>query len=313
MNPPQDEPARFHPTRRLVIVLSIILLAILLPIAVVAIVLTMAWQTSPEKALADAITYARTSPAVYQVTGGTDAVTIRYDGTRLAAGGTYDAIAFDSVIDGKTGYIKTPTPEKLITKVMAGATPVTLQPLVSTVVKLVTNRWVSVSLDQLPFSGSPGTNTTSCALDANEELSVNANAAGELAQTYMQHSFMHIATTKSGDAATYAVTFDENKIKSFWDALEKTQYFQSLSTDCADIMQTLRGIPVGQMSLRVTLDNKAHTLKTADVTLPNKRQLHIAATYGAKPMITVPTDALAYDSITNSIWQSLFNLKLKAN
>lgn len=273
----------------------------------------MTWQASPEKALADAITYARTSPATYQVTGSTNAVAIRYDGSRLAAAGTYDTITFDSVVDGKTGYVKTPTPDKLMTKVTAGDIPASLQPLVSTVVKLVTNRWVSISLDQLPFSGSAGTNATSCALDANEELSVNANAAGELAQTYMQHSFMHIVTTKDGATATYAVTFDENKIKSFWDAFEKTQYFQSLSTDCADIMQTLRGINVAQANLRVTLDDKTHILKAADVTLPNKQQLHITATYGVKPAIAVPTDALSYDSITNSIWQSLFNLKLKAN
>lgn len=312
MNPPQSEPERFHPSRRLIIVACIILAAILLPITVVAIVLNMTWQASPEKALADALSHARTTPAVYHITGDTNDVTVRYDGSRLAASGVYSDVTFDSVIADKTGYIKTPTPDKLITKIMAGDVPASLQPLVATVAKLVTNRWVSVSLDKLPFSSSTGSNTTSCVLDANEELSVNTGATSELAQVYMQHPFMTITSTKNGGTATYDVSFDANKIKSFWDAFEKTQYFQSLSTDCADIMQTLRALNVGQTALHITLDDKTHVLKTANVTLPNKQQLHIGATYRTPPAIVVPTDAISYDSITNSIWQSLFNLKLNA-
>lgn len=313
MNLLQDASAGFHPTRRLVIIGIMVLLAVLLPITVVAAVLYMTWQTSPEKVLADAAAYAHVTPATYHVTSGTDDVTVRYDGTRLAATGVYGGLRFDSVINNRVAYVKTPTPEKLISAFTSDTLPASVQPLVNTVTKLVTNRWVSASFDQLPFGKAAGSNDVVCVQNADDQLTANANAANELAQTYMAHQFMHITTAKTGDTVAYDITFDVDKTKSFWDALEKTQYYQSLSTDCANVLHLARTADMEHSAIRLVLDDKTHAVQSAQITQPHKQQVIVAVTYGKQTAIAVPTDALSYDSITNGIWQSVFKSGLSTN
>lgn len=266
----------------------------------------VSWQSSPEKVLVDAATYARTTPGAYHIMTSNGDVTAHYDGKLLAASGTYSNMQFDSIIDGQTAYLKTATPDKLVALLGTDTVPVTLRPLVGAISQLIANRWMEVSLDQLPSTDT--TESTLCALDGNDQLTRNTDAVIQLIKVYMQHDFMKIKTEKSDGTQILSIAFDNDKVKGFWDAMEKTQYYESLTTSCASLLKVLRSVDVSAVTATVSVDDTSHVLKTVQLVLPNKQQVRVVAAYGHEPAVSVPANTLSYETITNMIWQSALKL-----
>jgi len=267
-----------------------------------AIVLFMAWRASPEKALSDAVQYAVDAPGSYSITMNGDAMTLATDGQRQSLKGTYRDMPFEAIVDGNVLYVKSSTPDKFASMFVpkSGLLPAVV-PVINQVVASLKDRWVSMDTSKLPYIGTD-TNNMKCLLNARSQLVTNRMAKGELADSYASNRFLDIQTkSTTATEATYHVSLNEEKVNAFADKLSTTKFYQSLSSDCSGFVGDFKKLGSKPVGIDVTITKSEHRLKTIVM-----GDVHVAANDASVDTISIPKDAVAYDSLAMTVTESVF-------
>ncbi len=301
----QQPSPKKHP--RMLVWLGVVLGLAVVITAGIAVFLYIVWQTSPDKALTDALRYARANPGSYHVTGGGNDITVVSNGTSQQISGTYDSLSFDAILHGSTVYVKSSTPHELVKLFGPKALPAQFQPMVDAAADSIKNKWISFSAKSFPAGQSTDSRMAACGVNSGAQVTKDKKASDELSQTYKKHRFiMTKARLQSGSAVHYTATVDQSRYGDFMNALMQTDMHASLSTQCAGMLKNMQKIDFSGVSVDVTLDRSTHALQNLYVNRPNKKPIKVTANYDEVPAISVPTNDTPYESLVNSITQTLF-------
>lgn len=285
--------------RRWVKLTAIIVAAVVIVVAIVAAVLLFVWNSSPQKALLDATTYALETPGTYHVTAASTDITFTSDNQKYAASGTVYGVPLDVVVLGDTLYLKSSDPERLYDVFVNSSSTASVAPLAQNVLAAIKDRWISFNLFSSPVK-STGISATSCFVNGRDVLVHDGAARQQIAMTYLPHQFMTIATQNQ---STYRVAFDGPKLSAFMTDIAKTNVYQSLPSCTQAIDPTHLPVPNGATAT-VTLNSK-HILSSLILNDHGAQIAKVTAKYGAVPAITTPSNALSMDQLTNTVFQSL--------
>lgn len=300
-------------SRRWLVVLVIFFAVASMVVVGVAAMAHLKWQSSPEKALLDALDYSAKTPATYKVTTQDVTAVVSYDGIRSAAQGTYKSIAFNAVVDGSTLYVKSSTPTELVRVFTPKNLPASMQPVVDAISKKITDRWVSVSLDSLPASSAYETQNVSCATAANSQLKANKEVKKELATLYTGNTFLAIQKTATTDKShAYTIGIDNGLFDGFIKDFKGSKFYNSLKSECARLVQSTTDLKArhGDVKADIMLSKSKNALQSLTLKTGTSSPLKVAVNYGSVGTINAPTDSLSYDSITNSVIQTVLQAYL---
>lgn len=312
MSETDEKGAPWH-SRRWLVVLAVFFAVISMVVVGVAATAHFKWQASPEKALLDALDYSAKTPATYKVTTQDINATVSYDGNRSAAQGMYKSIAFNAVIDGSTLYVKSSTPAELVRAFTPKNLPTSMQPVVDAITKKIADRWVSVSLDSLPATSAYDTQNVSCVTAANAQLKANKEVKKELATLYAGNKFLAIEKTATTDKS-HAYTIDVNNglFDGFIKELKGSKFYNSLKSDCVRFVQSATDLKARHANVKadIMLSKSKNALQSLTLKTGTGNPLKVAANYGSVGTINAPTDSISYDSITNSVIQTVLQAYL---
>lgn len=296
------------------VVLSIFFAVIAMAVVGIAVAAQLAWQASPEKLLLDALDYSSKTPATYTVTAKDIAATASYDGTRSSIKGTYKAVRFTAVVDGPMLYVKSSTPAELVKLFVPKNLPAEAKPAIDSITTIITNRWVSMPIDGVKLADTAATQDSSCATSAKSQFMTNEEAPKELAKLYENNRFLAIDKTNESDkSVAYKLGMDVGRYNAFMTALVGSKFYGSLKSQCAQLVQTLKGLNDNGITADVQLSRAKHALQTLTVNGLETEPIKVTTTYGNVGTIVTPTDVISYDSISNSIIQTLITTYLGRN
>lgn len=294
--------------RRWLVVLGIFFAVISMVVVGISVATYLAWQASPEKALLDAVEYSSKTPAEYRIVTDEFDVAVSYDGEHSAITGVYDNVKFNAVVDGSVVYIKSSTPKELVSLFAPKEIVEKYQSTVDAIVARITDRWVSMSLDRVPLGDDSDAKSISCWTSANAQLTTNKQAKKELASLYADNRFLAIDKTAVTDKSNkFTVKIDHAKLDGFMTNLKKSDFFESLKSQCADTVQSLAGMAQKHTdaSAEILLSKSKNALQKLTLEGVSDQPYGITARYGDVGKIVVPTDAITYESISNSILQTM--------
>ena len=269
--------------------------------AILAAVVVIIWNASPEKALFDSASYALNTPGTYHVKASNTDIRLDVNGRQYAASGTLNGMQIDAVVNNSTLYIKSSDPQQLYTMFLASSVPGSLAPLVNSILPAFRDRWISVDLQNLSPK-SANASAAQCGLDGKNILVADSNSRQQVATTYIMHQFLDIKSSSSSGRSTYQVSIDDKKFNDFYDSFAKTGFYQSL-TSCSQATSTSVSRSLQGVSLGLTVDQSSHQLKSLSINQSGE-VTDVTADYSAAPKITVPTGATSYDQISGTIVQS---------
>lgn len=312
MSESDENGAPWH-SKRWLVVLAVFFAIVSLVIVGVAATAHLKWQSSPEKALLDALDYSAKTPATYKVaTKDIDAV-VSYDGKRSAAKGTYKSIAFNAIVDGSTLYVKSSTPAELVRVFTPKNLPTSMQSVVDAITKRITDRWVSVSLDSLPSSSAYETQNVSCITTADTQLKANKEAKKELATLYAGNKFLAIEKTATTDKShAYTIGVDNALFDAFVGDLKTSKFYNSLKSECARFVQSTTELKAnhGAVTADIMLSKSKNALQSLTLKTGASDPVKVAVSYGSVGTINAPTDSISYNSITNGVIQTVLQAYL---
>jgi hypothetical protein len=293
---------------RWLIVLGIFFAVLSMVVVGISVATYLAWQASPEKALLDAVEYSSKTPAEYRIVTDDFTVSVSYDGEHSAITGTYDSVKFNAIVDGSIIYIKSSTPKELVALFAPKEIVEKYQPTVDAIASRITDRWVSMSLDRVPLGNDSDASSISCWISANAQLTTNKQAKKELASLYTNNRFLAIDKTAVTDKSNkFTVKIDHAKLDEFMTNLKKSDFYGSLKSQCADTVQRLADMAQKHTdaAAEILLSKSKNALQKLTLGGVSDQPYSITARYGDVGKIVVPTDAITYESISNSILQTM--------
>lgn len=295
-------------------VLGIFFAVVAMAVIGIAVAAQIAWQSSPEKLLLDALDYSTKTPAEYKVKSKDIAGTVSYDGTRNAFNGTYKSVQLRAVLDGSTLYVKSATPAELVKLFVPENLPADAKPAIDAITTLVTNRWVSLPIDDLKFADAAMTKNNSCVTLARAQFITNEDTPKELAKLYENNKFIVADKTATTDkSTTYKLSADGGKYNAFITALVGSKFYNSLKSQCAQTVQKLKSLGGKGITVDAQLSNAKHAMQTLAISGLENDPVKVAATYGNVGTIQTPTDAISYNSLSNTVIQTLVSKYLGQN
>lgn len=296
------------------VVLGIFFAVVAMAVVGIAVAAQIAWQSSPEKMLLDALDYSTKTPAEYKVTSKDVVGTINYDGTRNAFNGTYKSVQLRAVFDGSNLYVKSATPAELVKLFVPQNLPSDAKPAINSITTLITNRWVSVPIDDVKFADTTASNNNTCVMLARSQFMTNEETPKELAKLYENNKFIIANKTASTDkSTTYKLAADVNSYNAFMTALIGSKFYNSLKSQCAQTVQKLKSLGSKGVTVDAQLSNAKHAVQTLAINGLETEPVKIAVTYGNVGTIQTPTDAISYNSLSNSVIQALISKYLGQN
>ena len=272
-------------------VVSILILAV---VSIMAVAAAVIWQNSSERKLLDAANYAVKTPGVYHVTAQATDLNVTLRDQMYAASGTINGMPIDAIFYSGMMYVKSPQPEKLYDFFMGSGKAGQLSIIARVLAPTIANKWISVNLSNITLE-SQNAQMIQCLSQEKESISHNPNARSQWASTYLGHRFLAISANKKPLTTTYQVSVNHKTRADFFASLQKTSFYQSLTT-CSkdtDVLDSLGGI---SPAASVTLTNN-HILQSMIIGPRSKNPVTVTANYKNVPSILVPTDAIGVEQL----------------
>lgn len=294
--------------KRWLVIAAIFFTVVSMVVVGISVAAHMAWQASPEKALVDAFEFSSKTPATYKVATKDLNMTVSYDGKRQAANGAYKSVRFNAIVDGTTLYLKSETPEELVKLFTPRGMPDTLRPAVDAATTKITNKWVSLSLEQLPLGNASQSRSISCMTGVRSQLASDKDAKKELTKIYENNRFLNAektATTEQSNA--YKLTVNDATFGNFASALKGSSLYRSQKTECGKVVQSVIDAQAkrGDAAAEVMLSKSKNALQKATLTDTDGAKTTIDVNYGDVGTIVIPSEPVSYDEITNGIVQTV--------
>lgn len=268
----------------------------------------LAWQASPEKALMDAMNYSSKTPGTYNIKSKDMVASVSYDGERFAAVGTYKSVPYNVVVAGTMLYVKSTAPAKLADMLVVNDSVKNIKPLMDAIAARITDKWVAVSLQDFPQTKDGASNHIACAMTARSFAATNKAAMKDLAAIYDTNRFLAANKTNETDKShEYDLAIDSNMFGNFMTEFKKSRVHDSLGAECDTVINTIEklGSKEGNARASVFLSKSKNALQKATIDGSASGAVSVDAHYGDVGVITIPTDAIPYTSITNGVIQTM--------
>lgn len=284
---------------------SLMAVGIAIFLAIVAALIYMMWQNSPEKALLDAVDYARKSPAAYKVTAPDGSqMDITTDGVRIRMDGRYDGANISTIVDGLNVYLKTDSPEVLIKAVDDQENSLGNSPLVqrwfTTLDEYTSDKWMMVSVENFPRS-TLGVAMLQCSLALRTGLSDADDSIPQLRDTYALNQFISTkssASDQGGSTHTYAV--DSQKMQTFFGKLLQTPLGRQIG-NCGYVPEMLEDQTPKDLTFTVSVSQPEHRFRSITINADGKELTKITVENKPQETIELPTEVFDFGRVLNAL------------
>ena len=263
------------------------------------------WQSSPEKALFDAVDYARKSPAVYTITTDTGSdYTVTTDGIQIELEGDVEGVDVSAVADGKDLYVKSVERDKLFNLFMPNdilEDSTDIESYWFTLFDSIGNdRWVHINDDDLSNKTLSST-ALQCAIALRGSISEADDSFAQLQNAYQSNQFVNVHTSvKSSDKSTHTFSINDERLMTFFSKLFQTSVGQQAS-NCGYVPGHLSDMKSNNVTFDATITNSDHHLMNLIVKQGNKEIARVIANYADQKDIEIPADSRDIGKIFSSL------------
>ncbi len=266
-----------------------------------------AWQSSSEKALFDAVDYARKSPASYHVTSVTGSdYTVTTDGAQIMLEGEIEGVKVAAVADGKNLYFKSKEQDKLINlmtreNISKGTSKIKFYRY-ALIDQLDGDRWSLINVDDLD-SGVLGGAALRCGTALRASISETNDSFAQLQTTYQSNQFVQTMSRADSSAVlTAKFVVHNDKLRSFFSDLMRASIGQQ-SANCGYVPNYLDNLKSDKVTFVVTITKPDHHFKKLVIKKGDKELATVTAKYAKQKDIQIPAGAQDMGRIFSTILQ----------
>lgn len=288
-------------TRRFkIIVISLVAVVTLVLLGIL--ILYVRWQTSPEKAVLDAATYALHAPGTYHVTMQDSNFVVRVNEHKYGVEGKMSDTKFRAVVDRDMLYVNFDDPTMLYELATPSGASDGLQEAIKKALADTRNKWVMIDIDNLASLSDAG-RKIECTLTSKRYAGDKERPDSQIFMTYLNNQFLTTQTMGStSDTVTYRLDVDTAKLESFSRELTRTDFFRPLD-DCQQT--TVQGLTGDTYTLDVEMEKSNQRLVSMVVHAGEAQVAEVTADYTSAPTITTPSEYIGIQKIVGKVLQYL--------
>ncbi len=271
-----------------------------------------AWQQTPEKVVADAITnavYARNVAYDVKVDSPTmplaaiqgsynDQISQINATVRTEYPGDLSTIRGSAIATNKSLYVKVENTPQVVRKIIPSSQEKIVDALLPAIQDDIDNKWIKIAVDDTAYL-QDFTKISSCVVSSIKQLSVSQSARTKLMDIYLSNSFFNVKEVKSQQYSnTYQLTIDQSRFQAFIDALKTTDTSIPFSK-CSSELTIARNSSVHLSVIELEIDKASRTISTMTVTTTGENATTVRTTPYFKRNVVVeePKDATRFDSL----------------
>lgn len=281
------------------------IIGIVLLVGTIAILMYTKWHSGSEKALLDAINYARKSPAMYTVTTADGSnYTVESDGVQIALKGNVQDVRLEAIADGKDIYLRTSTPKEFIDMIVQydvdEKAPEYLDDWIKSIKSILGDQWILVKIDSFE-PRSLAVTAIQCAIGLRMNISEADNSLDNVRDTYLSNRFIVTRDTSTKkDNTTYTFSMDENRLRGFFSGLQQTN-LGGKTTDCGYVPDFMKKAGYEEVVYDITISQSQHRLQKIIVRDGKTEFATVTVDNAARPEIEVPSNAFDADKLLQGL------------
>lgn len=281
-----------------------------------------AWQQTPEKVVADALTNAvqarsmaydvkvdsPTMPLAAIQGSYSDQISQVSATVRTEYPGDLSTMSGSIIATSKSLYVKVANTSQVIKKIVPASQERIVNALLPIIQDDIDHKWIKLAVSDASYL-QDFTKVSSCVVDAAKQLSVSQSARTKLMNVYLANSFFDVKEVKSQPGSgTYQLTIDQQRFQAFIDALQTTDNSVPFSKCRQELTQVRKSsVHLSVIELEIDKTSRHITLATITTTGENATTIKIIPSFKRTVVVEEPKDVVQFDSL-KSQFISLFLL-----